>query len=281
MRWWGREYTGLDELYHIACHPVRRSTRIGEHAMPCAEALAVVHGEATVQYADGRRLHLVGGHWAVIPPRMVYGSADAPVRGLLYWFGLSPKPGFRVQATPGLTPPETAELEAALAQSHSTILRLGDSMVGALETMVAAVAEGRTLMRRRAAALSLLALAVDGMRGSQADADDALRRQIGPALAAVAADPGGHHPPDALAKLCGMGRTAFSNVFREATGFTPHDFVTRAKVEAAARLMREGQTVVAAAHAVGFSSGQYLSTAFRRVLGMAPTEWVLRHRHDP
>lgn len=66
----------------------------------------------------------------------------------------------------------------------------------------------------------------------------------------------------------------FYEVFREATGTTPKDYILSRKIElAAARLALEpGASVTEVAYALGFSSSQYFATVFRRYRGMSPSQ---------
>jgi AraC family transcriptional regulator len=82
---------------------------------------------------------------------------------------------------------------------------------------------------------------------------------------------------DELATLAGLSSFHFARVFRRETGETPHQFVTRVRLEEAARLLRASdQTVLQIALAVGFESASHFSVQFKRGYGMTPFAYRLR-----
>jgi AraC-like DNA-binding protein len=84
-------------------------------------------------------------------------------------------------------------------------------------------------------------------------------------------------PVDAvgLASASGLAPSRFYQVFREATGTTPKDYILRRKIErAVARFTEEPQaTVTEVAHELGFSSSQYFATVFRKYQGVSPSHF--------
>lgn len=271
--WWGREHTRVPELHHLGRHRILRSTAIAPHRLPCTEIGLVVSGELTVRCADGTLLTAVGGHAIVIPPDTEFASAGSPVRGLLYWIGIDPLRRVPPAWNPGLLPDEAAGLARAEAAWHLRTLPLHAATEPA-ERLAALLADpGSAMLARRAAALALL-WAVQSSFDRPIDGASSARVQVAAAIAAIDGDPGKDHQPDVLARLCGMGRTSFNGAFRHATGFTPRDYLTRRRLDRACDLLRAGRTVQQAARAVGFSSGQYLATAFKRVFSTTPSGWL-------
>jgi AraC-like DNA-binding protein len=271
--WWGREHTRVPELHHLGRHRILRSTVIAPHRLPCTEIGLVVSGELTVRVADGTVLTAVGGQAIVIPPDTEFASAGSPVRGLLYWIGLDPLRRASPAWNPVLLPDEAASLARAEAPWHlrSLPMRAATEPADHLATLLADPAS--PLLARRAAVLALL-WAVQSCFDRPVDGASPARVQVAAAIAAIDGDPGKDHQPDGLARLCGMGRTSFNSAFRSATGFTPRDYLTRRRLDRACDLLRAGRTVQQAARAVGFSSGQYLATAFKRVFSTTPSGWL-------
>lgn len=78
---------------------------------------------------------------------------------------------------------------------------------------------------------------------------------------------------DTMAKHCGLARSRFAHYCQEITNLSPARHLTRCRLEAAARLLREspGVNVTDVALACGFSSSQYFSNAFRRAFGTTPS----------
>ena len=77
-----------------------------------------------------------------------------------------------------------------------------------------------------------------------------------------------------LAGVAGLSRYHFGRVFRSATGEAPLTFVAQRRVERARMLLRDsGLPLAEIARRTGFASPAYFSTAFRRVTGMAPSDY--------
>ena len=81
-----------------------------------------------------------------------------------------------------------------------------------------------------------------------------------------------------LAREAGLGRNAFGRFFREATGDTPHRYLTRLRVERACEQLRsEGVTVDEVAEATGFCDRFHFTRVFKRHMGVGPAEYRRRH----
>ena len=78
---------------------------------------------------------------------------------------------------------------------------------------------------------------------------------------------------DSMAGACGLGRTHFSSYCRRLFNVAPVDFLTRLRVEAAARLLVESPevSVTEAAFRCGFQSSQYFAKVFRAWQGCSPS----------
>ena len=77
-----------------------------------------------------------------------------------------------------------------------------------------------------------------------------------------------------LAAHAGLSTYHFARAFKATTGTTPRAFVERARVERAARLMREtGTTLAEIATRCGFSTQSRLTIAFRKVHGTTPARY--------
>ena len=77
---------------------------------------------------------------------------------------------------------------------------------------------------------------------------------------------------DSMAAQCGIGRSAFAQHCRHLANATPIEFLTRCRVEAAAKLLRssQGHSITDIAFECGFQSSQYFATVFRRETGRTP-----------
>ncbi|WP_428684329.1 helix-turn-helix domain-containing protein [Sphingopyxis sp.] len=82
------------------------------------------------------------------------------------------------------------------------------------------------------------------------------------------------HSLDGLAALVGMDARRFTGAFRAAFGLSPWQYVLRARLDAAARMLRQGaEPVTEVALATGFATPSHFATAFARRFGAAPSRW--------
>lgn len=80
---------------------------------------------------------------------------------------------------------------------------------------------------------------------------------------------------EAMAAQCGLGRSAFSQYCHQITNRTPIAYLTRCRIEVAARVLREQpeRSITDLALAHGFQSSQYFATVFARQMGCSPRDW--------
>lgn len=94
---------------------------------------------------------------------------------------------------------------------------------------------------------------------------------ISKALARIHTDPAHPWTVAELARHAGMSRSRFFARFRELVGETPGQYLTRWRVDLAARLLREeDKSVAAAGRLVGYATEAAFSNAFLRHTGVRP-----------
>lgn len=77
-----------------------------------------------------------------------------------------------------------------------------------------------------------------------------------------------------LAAEAGLSRMHFAAQFRAATGCSPHAYLLSRRIEAAKRLLAEGDTaLVQVALRVGFLAQSHFTTVFKRMTGETPGRW--------
>ncbi|RWR28404.1 AraC family transcriptional regulator [Sinirhodobacter populi] len=77
-----------------------------------------------------------------------------------------------------------------------------------------------------------------------------------------------------MAAMVGLSESWFSAVFRKTTGKTPLQWQTEQRIDAARRLLLEGDLPLAdIAARLGFSDQAHLTKTFRRVAGETPAAW--------
>lgn len=78
----------------------------------------------------------------------------------------------------------------------------------------------------------------------------------------------------ALAEMSHLSYFHFARLFKNATGFSPHRYVVRRRIERAKLLISEGRlTLAAIASTVGFSSQSHLSRHFKQIVGSTPAQY--------
>lgn len=97
---------------------------------------------------------------------------------------------------------------------------------------------------------------------------------IAQAQAHVMAHVGGRHTLQSLAKQVGMSARNFARHFVEETGITPHEFVERARIDAARMLLEASdQPLKAVAYDCGFGTADRMRVIFGERLGVSPAQY--------
>jgi AraC family transcriptional regulator len=77
-----------------------------------------------------------------------------------------------------------------------------------------------------------------------------------------------------LADAAGLSIAHFSEMFRESTGQSPHQFVLHRRVDRAKEMLRAAELrVIDVAVACGFKTQQHFARVFRQLCGASPTEY--------
>lgn len=77
-----------------------------------------------------------------------------------------------------------------------------------------------------------------------------------------------------MARAAGLSRMHFAAQFRLSTGLRPHEYLLKARIMRAQRLMLESRDpLVQIALAVGFQTQAHFTTVFRRFAGATPHQW--------
>jgi AraC family transcriptional regulator len=77
-----------------------------------------------------------------------------------------------------------------------------------------------------------------------------------------------------IAQESGYSRTHFLRMFRASMGYSPHDWLTRLRIEEAkTRLQKKAYSLVDIALDCGFSSHGHFSSTFRKIVGVSPRDY--------
>jgi AraC-like DNA-binding protein len=103
-------------------------------------------------------------------------------------------------------------------------------------------------------------------------------RIVGRALALLHERPGEAWTLEKLARDVALSRSALAERFSQFVGDPPMQYLTRWRMQAAARLLADGQDKVSAvALQVGYDSEAAFSRAFKKAVGVPPGAWRSRH----
>lgn len=87
-------------------------------------------------------------------------------------------------------------------------------------------------------------------------------------------------PPSihALAEKVGLSPSHFSRAFTASTGFPPHEWLSRQRIERAKQLLETtDSSTTDIAFELGYSSPNHFASRFRQFAGMSPREWRREH----
>ena len=128
-----------------------------------------------------------------------------------------------------------------------------------------------TVMR---ATLHLLLVQIARDQNAQHNATPQISPPIRRALALIESSLETELSSALLAREAGLSVGHFRECFRAETGFTPHAFVLRARIERAKPLLCDGENTVAAiARRLRFASSQHFATVFKKLEGVSPTQF--------
>lgn len=100
-------------------------------------------------------------------------------------------------------------------------------------------------------------------------------RQIGRAISAIHEEPARRWTLQSLAAEAGMSRSAFAEKFRQSVGAAPMDYLGRWRMMLACdRLEKMKEPIARIAPALGYESEAAFSTAFKRIIGCSPRQYV-------
>jgi AraC family L-rhamnose operon regulatory protein RhaS len=218
--------------------------------------------------------HRVGNPW-VGPSRLHWVIVDLGVR--------RPDQAWRWPAWIVLSREDIQDLTRLLRHNEHPVVRSASPLRDCFERMAAAVRQGNVRNPQSAFAvllnelfLQLLTLLRECPRPLDPSLSDR-RRTVQMLLDELQQNEellGQEWCADSMAAACGLGGTQFSKYCKELVNLTPIQFLQQARLEAAARMLRERTdlTVTQIAQRTGFSSGQYFATLFRHRFGAAPSQ---------
>ena len=158
--------------------------------------------------------------------------------------------------------------------------------VAAIVELLAREVGGRGAGSRTAVARLIDLLLIVAIRAWQPEAPSWLAGLHDPvvarALALLHERPGEAWTLEKLAREVGLSRSALAERFTHFVGEPPVQYLTRWRMQVAARLLADGHAKVATiALQVGYDSEAAFSRAFKKLAGVPPAAWRRRHASPP
>jgi AraC-like DNA-binding protein/uncharacterized RmlC-like cupin family protein len=279
----GANDLGLPMLIHLSRVRAQAARRITWHAHEGFELLFLLGGATAYEFAGGNTLELHGGHFLVIPPRVVHrGHQNMRSPSTLCGLAFRAEDPAEWRGT-AFSAPDVASLRDDLTAAGLREHAFSPALRWLIPRLTEIVARNPTPAADPAAALVLRSWVSVVL--AEARTTLGRPRSAPKAFVAAAIEYLGRNldQPVSMADLVrhvGFGRARLFDLFKAETGLTPHDYLQRLRVEKAGRLLRETNLpVTEIALTAGFNSVQYFSTVFARYSGLAPS--VFRKAADP
>jgi AraC-like DNA-binding protein len=262
----------LPNIAHIGkSHYQYAKGPLSDHIHAGTMEICYLEAGEQVFFVGGRRYHLKGGEVFVTYPDELHSTDFQPMeKSMLYWVGID-------LATParhflGYHEPEAELLRRKLLRLRPRMFKGSALLREKFERALDAYDNTSELwfVLFRGYITELLEEVCACARRKRV-------RPLSPAIRNVL-----HHidrtvetkiPISELAAITQLSITRFKLRFRTETGITPHEYILRKKIERATALLKHGRmSITTVANALGFSSGQYFATVFRRFTRKAPRD---------
>lgn len=220
----------------------------------------------------GRAYHLSGGDVFLTLPGERHSTAGAPQeKGELYWLELrATAPNLL-----GLPQESACRLATALTQLPQRHFRGSWPMKEQLDRVLRLYHEPAAPLAEVAMCNALTAYLLDVIAaGGAATSPEPrpVRRSLAPVLRYISQNLGEPLPVPLLAEQAGISVPRFKARFKAEVGMPPGEYVLRAKIAEAERLLsHHDKTVTEITFELGFSSSQYFATVFKRFKGITPS----------
>ncbi len=96
---------------------------------------------------------------------------------------------------------------------------------------------------------------------------------VGQAMAALHGEPEAAWTVEGLARVVAISRSVLAERFTHMVGHPPMQYLALWRMQLAARLLLDGETLAAVAPAVGYESDAAFSRAFKKLVGESPGGW--------
>jgi AraC-like DNA-binding protein len=253
------------------------ASRVTWHSHEGFEILFLLDGATACEFAGQESVALHGGHFLVVPPRLVHrGMRDMRSPSTICGLALkTSRPSAWKNTT--FTASDLSRLRRALETAGRKVHPFNPALRWLVRRLMEETGNYPGNPRRAEAGAALrsliCAVLVESMR--QMLVPPAAPREFITAaityLREHLSEPVGM---DDLVRHVGFSRARMFDMFKAQTGLTPNDYLQRLRIERAQEQLRQtNRSITEIALATGFNSGQYFSTVFGRYTGVSPTDF--------
>lgn len=249
---------------------------LADHAHRAAmEICFLVKGCQTYE-VGGQSYRLKGGDVFLTFPDERHSTGGSPEeKGVLYWL-TAQVPG-RPGEFLGLPAAQGGAMLRALLAIKCRHFKGSWKMKEYLDAVTTLYHQDEEPLRAFAMANQIGAFLLEVLTCSQQGLVTSENRPLAPVLRYVAQHLGEALTVPQLAALAGLSVPRFKVRFKQETGMPPGEYVLRARIDEACRLLAKGRlSVTHVAYDLGFSTSQYFATVFKRFTGETPSAFVAK-----
>jgi len=247
---------------------------VHERAM---EICFLVKGCQTYE-VGGQSYRLKGGDVFITFPNERHSTGGSPEeKGVLYWMVL--RVPAKAEGFLGLPPAQSGALLRALLGIAPRHFSGSWKMKEHLDAVTTLYHQRDEPLRAFGMANHLGAFLLEILACSRKISEPSGMRSLASVLRHIDQHLGESLAVPELAALAGLSEARFKVRFKQETGMPPGEFVLRARIEEARRLLTKGRlSVTHVAYDLGFSTSQYFATVFKRFAGETPSAFVEKSR---
>ena len=247
--------------------------------------LAIVCGGRGMHVLEGEAFPVTAGSVFVVQGRQVHCFREREglkLINVMYDPARLPLPAGLLRRMPGYSALFVLEPTFRRAHQFSSRLMINRSDLGAAELLAERIGRESSLRRpgHEAVLLGLLLELIVFLSRLYEESDVTESRallRVGELISTVEQRFREPWTLDQLARLAHLSRTSLLRIFRQATGQSPIDYLIGLRIEAAQRMLLQGDlSVTEIALDTGFADSNYFARQFRRVCGCTPSSFRRR-----
>ena len=273
---------GLPMVLHVNSVRSHSATRNAWHSHAGFELIFLLDGASGYEFEHHDAIELHGGHFLVIPPRIVHrgqqGVTEPCTLCVLALDATSP----RAWRNTPFTLSDGRRILVTLQRGSRAAHAMDPFLSGLVRRLMAEVLGFSTQAHRAEAQAILRALVCVVLAESvhQVQAPPGAPTEFIAAAIAYFRE----HMHDTvytadLVRHLGLSRSRIFEMFKAQTGLPPNEYLQRLRIQEAEGLLRHtNQSVTQIALATGFGSGQHFSLVFRHHTGFSPAGYRQENR---